>query len=105
MTTITILSGATATITVAGTFETYPSFVVSGVIDLSNGSYRMATTPNALASGTVLNMKARTLMSGATNSYNKITPESMWWALQPGINVIHNNGSGTVVMTYHSAWL
>lgn len=104
MTTVVIGAGASATIVVAGTFSTFPVFTVNGVVSLHHAASGATVATSASVSG-VLDMKNRSLMSGAVSNYGVITPESVWWALQPGSNTITNNGTGSVSMTYFSAWL
>lgn len=107
MTVIAIAAGSAVTFNVEGTYQTYPSFVVSGVVNLSNAASgaKVSTGAVSVPGGTILDMLNRMMKSGSTNLYNAITPESVWWSLQPGTNTIANNGTGTATMTFHGAWL
>lgn len=107
--TVSLLAGATATITGEGSFEAYPVVTMSaaGTFALENVTtgQRTTTGTNVLPSGTVIDFKKRTVMSGAVNLYTALQPSSVWWALQPGPNQITNFGGTAVSVQYQDAWI
>jgi hypothetical protein len=103
---VVFAAGQERTLSIGGNWPTAPVFSLGhGVANLKNGAFVLATTPNIMGGGSVLNMKAHTLYAGTVNAYYCITPASVWWSLQPGVNVVKNQGTAAVTMTYSEAWL
>lgn len=104
---VAVGASSTVTCTNAGNFTTGPRVTTtsSGTVVLQNNRTGQRITTESLPSGTVLDFAARTVYTGSTNRYTSLTPDSVWWELQPGANNIQNTGSASVSVVYRAAWL
>jgi phage-related protein len=96
------------TITNEGDFETHPTLTLT-----AGGDYTITnTTQGAGASlvivgapvGAVVDMKLRTVLLGAVDYYSTVQPQSIWWTLLPGANIITKSG-GAASITWRDAWI
>ena len=87
----------------AGIFATFPVFTLSagGSPTLTNGA--QSWSAGALPSGTVIDFKAMTILSGTTNYFSAWTPGGTWFGLDSGNNTLTSTVAGT--WTWRSAWL
>lgn len=96
------------TVVNAGNVTTYPviTLAAGGTVSLANstlGSGAVLTISGA-APGTVIDMRRRTATALGVDQYSKVRPNSVWWHLVPGPNVI-TVSSGTADIAWRDAWL
>lgn len=106
--TTTIAVGATKNVINTGNIES-PRITVTatgtGRLGLRNNKtgFRVHSSV-AMTSGTVIDQRARTAYLGTENRYYQLASTSLWWALEPGLNPIVNDGEAPVSITYRPAW-
>ena len=106
---VAIAAAGSQTLTNSGTFQSTRLVVTltsGGTVALVNNAtgQTFGTGDTVAASGTVYDFHTRTALSGTVNRYHEIAPSSQWWALAPGTNIIDNDGTAAVSITYRSAW-
>lgn len=117
LTTQTFTTGATHTLNNTGSFPTENIQIemgYTGVIDVVNADYgaKGLLGDRSVPSGTFFDVYRRSIDNGEAPSASNyrsfmqaLSPLSVWWTLQPGDNDVTNNGSGSITITYRSAWL
>lgn len=96
------------TIANAGDFETYPLLTLTAggdytIINTTQGAGASLVIEGAPA-GAVVDMRKRTVELGGVDYYNTVQPQSVWWALLPGDNIITVTG-GAADIAWRDAWL
>ena len=109
-------AGGTINATNAGNFPTRPTVRIDGPVtdprieNVTAGKY-LQFSGLTLASGEWLDIdfQNRTvLLNGTASRYNYLTSTSSFWELGPGNNQIYftsGSATGTLTLTYRSAWL
>lgn len=97
-----------ASVEVGGNVTTYPvlTLVSGGTVAITNttlGSGATLTLSGAPA-GTVVDMRRKTAYLGTANQYAHVRPNSVWWPLTPGTNVV-TVSAGSVSIAWRDAWL
>lgn len=96
------------TVVVLGNYPSDPVLTLAG-----GGDYTITNTTQGagaaliltgVPAGTVVDMRARTVMSGTIDQYAAVDPASVWWELLPGNNVITKSG-GAATISHRDAWL
>lgn len=106
--TASIAAGATATIVNDGNIES-PRVLLTAtgagrVMARHEESQVLLASRPAVSSGTVIDLRARTVYLGAENRHFQLSPSSSWWMLDPGSNSITNEGDAPLSITYRPAW-
>lgn len=88
----------------AGTVRTYPVITLNatGTPLITVGSQTWLGSAS-IPSGTVINMKERTVLNGSTDHFDKVDLTSEWLYLEPGNNTVEGNLAMTVA--WRDAWL
>jgi hypothetical protein len=91
----------------AGTFVSFPTLTASGRVEVENftTALTLTTGTQTVPAGTEIDTLRRTIYAGTVNLYEKISPLSVWWGLQPGDNTVRNHGTATVTVTHYDAWV
>ena len=106
----TLHSSAYGAVTNAGVFNS-PHVVITttstGTPSFSNSSYGVSASldfVSSIPSGTVIDMKNRTVQNGVTDHYGATATTSTWWHLVPGANSLGISGVSATI-AYRDAWI
>lgn len=99
-----LAAGVSETLANAGTVRTYPviTMTASGTPVISVGSY-VWTATSAIPSGTVIDMKAMTVLNGSTSYFDAVSPSTDWLWLESGNNTVESSVACTVA--WEDAWV
>ena len=104
-TTGTLAASTTSSFTNGGTDAAYPVVTTtsSGTVDIVIGGRHFTTT--SVASGTVIDMWARTVTAaGGSSLYSAKTPASEWLALPPGATSVSNAGTAALAFAWSDTY-
>lgn len=99
-----LVGGVGETLANAGTVPTFPviTLTATGTPTITVGSYTWTAT-SSIPSGSVIDMKAMTVLNGSTSYFDAVSPSTDWLWLDPGNNTVQSSVACNVA--WKDAWV
>lgn len=105
----TVTGTGTVVVTNGGNYPTWATVTITGptaAVTLRNTTdQNRAISLTELPGTTTVDLKRKTVTSGGSDVFHKVSPGTTWWRVLPGANSLQLTGATSFTVTFRSGWI